>query len=145
MQQIFNGFYSYHSCRRYLLEVPMCHLRLIKTASQHIALVTQIPFPLYTGLSVTNGYEEIATQIVEEFALDPKKTLFLEHYPSRGEGFGNEETWHVVRLTWEKEFILWGKKYAIAPTWERIYPQTPVKLILSTKESELNPTLELDT
>src|SRR5260370_42534558 len=108
MKQFYNGLYDYSVGMGW--NNPTCHLRIVQKADQWIVIVTQVPYPINQGMSVTNSVEDVATQIVEEFALDPKKTLFLEHYPYRGEGMWEKETWDSVEFTWKKELIFWWKK-----------------------------------
>jgi hypothetical protein len=70
VKQIYNNLYSYS---------PACHLRIVQKSSQYIVIVTQVFDPTNIGMTITIGAEALATQIVEEFNLDPEKTLFVEH------------------------------------------------------------------
>lgn len=127
MKQLYNGLYSY----RYWGQVPTCHLRLMKTANRHIAIATQVSYPINTGVTVTWGWEHLATQIVEEFQLDPENTLFIEHWSELKDHLGiiQRERLDIVTFTWKREFLLWGRKYASDPQWKRMQPQKLLELI----------------
>jgi hypothetical protein len=127
MRQLYNGLYDYSVAMGW--NNPTCHLKIVQKADQWIVIFTQVESPINQGMSVTNSAEDVATQIVQEFALDPQKTLFIEHYPYRGEGLWDKETWDIVEFTWKKELIFWGKHYALDPKWRRIQPKQLMKLI----------------
>jgi hypothetical protein len=128
MKRLFNSLYTY---RPYWGPASTCHLRLVKGTSRHIAIATQVSYPINTGVNVTDCWEDLATQIVEEFYLDPEMTLFIEHWPAvmeSGETIQKEQL-DIVTFTWKKAFFLWGRKYATNPEWRRIQPQKLLELI----------------
>ena len=65
------------------------------------------------GMSITNAAEIIATQVVKQFGLDPKRMLFIEHYPEsqRPQPYG--ESFALVLFTW-------GKYGASSPIWRHM-------------------------
>ena len=128
MEQLYNDLYSYSL---YWGQIPTCHLRLVKKDNRHIVIATQVSYPINKGVTVTWGWEDLAAQIVEEFHLDPEKTLFIEHWSEIQESgkILQRERLDIVGFTWKRQFFLWGRKYASDPKWERIQPQKLLKLI----------------
>ena len=53
------------------------------------------------GMSITNAAEIIATELVRQQGLDPRRMLYIEHYPEaqRPQPFG--ETYDLVTFTWD--------------------------------------------
>lgn len=70
------------------------------------------------GMSVTNFADGLATNIVADFGLNPDKTVFIEHWPERGE---DSESFDMVRFTWRD-----GR--ATAPQWER-WPAETIQIV----------------
>src|SRR5437763_13794637 len=72
-----------------------CHLRVLRGKLQALVVATEIP--TNPGKSVTNTVAYIATLAVKQFGLDPKQTLFIEHYtPESYEGHDDRETYDHV-------------------------------------------------
>ena len=65
---------------------------------QNFIILTELPEN--KGTSITNWIEHLATQVVQEFGLDPTDTTIIEHYPERGEYETFPETWDLVRPDW---------------------------------------------
>lgn len=53
------------------------------------------------GMSVTNAVETIATEVVRRYGIDPKRMLFVEHYPpeQRPQPWG--ESYDLVTFSWD--------------------------------------------
>ena len=64
------------------------------------------------GMSVTNAAEQLATELVQHYHLDPTKTRWIEHYPAL---YGAPETFDALSFTWHG-------KIARTPTWRRVTP-----------------------
>ncbi|GAB3963590.1 hypothetical protein GCM10028805_66150 [Spirosoma harenae] len=65
------------------------------------------------GMSVTNAADTIATEIVKRYGLDPKRMLYIEHWPGH-QGFATYiETYDLVTFTWNK----YG---ASSPAWKHL-------------------------
>lgn len=67
------------------------------------------------GMSVTNAAERIATEVVKLYGLDPKRMLFVEHYPESQRPKPYGESYDLVTFTW-------GKYGAYSPTWRHLPP-----------------------
>ena len=64
--------------------LAVCRIEAIRLADQR-SLVIATEVPDNTGTSVTNACEELATQVCQRLALDPRQMVWVEHYgyPSR--------------------------------------------------------------
>lgn len=71
--------------------------------SRYVVLMTQLPDN--PGLSVTNGVEIIAMEVMNAYLrqVDPKTITWIEHYPPRGNSVSTriEETFDLVRLRFD--------------------------------------------
>jgi hypothetical protein len=56
-----------------------CLIRVYELGSRVVVIATDLD----EGPSVTNAAEEIATQIVEQFNIDPERLIWVEHYPRK--------------------------------------------------------------
>lgn len=53
------------------------------------------------GMSVTNAAEYLASQLQEEFTLDPLETIWIEHYGAFSYEDGHrKEEYSLVQLSW---------------------------------------------
>ncbi|MVM28397.1 hypothetical protein GO755_00020 [Spirosoma sp. HMF4905] len=75
-------------------------------------------------MSVTNAAEQIATEVVRQYGLDPRRMLFVEHYPESYRPKSEGESYDLVTFTW-------GKYGAYSPTW-RYMPANEFNEILDT-------------
>jgi hypothetical protein len=77
-------------------------LRIYELPQKTVVIVTDLD----KGPSVTNAAEEIATQVVSSFGIDPERHLWFEHYPREdirsGKSSGGEE-YDLVTFTWDGE------------------------------------------
>ncbi len=76
------------------------------------------------GMSITNAAEIIATQVVKQFGLDPKRMLFIEHYPEAQRPLPYGESYDLVLFSW-------GKYGASSPTTWRHMPTQEFQEILN--------------
>jgi len=83
-----------------------CGLRIFNDPH---ALVVVTEHPDNQGMSVTNAAEDLATNIVADFGLNPLTTVFFEHWPPMG---GQPESFDLVRFIW-----IDGR--ATSPEWRR--------------------------
>lgn len=65
------------------------------------------------GMSVTNAAEIIATECVQQYSLDPRRMLFVEHYPEAQRPMPYGESYDLVTFTWD------GKR-ARNPDWRHL-------------------------
>lgn len=81
----------------------VCNLRVFDNHTGSIVIATELSDN--PGLSVTNGWEYIAEELVEDFGLVPATTRYIEYYPERifqahGREFVQKEEWAEVLLSW---------------------------------------------
>lgn len=97
-------------------------------SSCHITIYREIQLVVVSetgeGVSVTNASEMIATQVVNQYGLDPKRMLFVEHYPESQRPNPYEESYDLV-------MFIWGKGGAYCPTWRHM-PSAEFNEILDT-------------
>ncbi len=56
------------------------------------------------GMSVTNAAQYLASQLQEEFTLDPLETIWIEHYGAFSYEDGHrKEEYNLVQLSWNAE------------------------------------------
>lgn len=85
-----------------------CRVYLKKVTNPRYGDTTFVCFEdMGVGTSVTNMSEHLATQIVEEFDLDPQKTRFFESY-----------TYYTPQSLDEIEYA-WDGNKASHPQWSR--------------------------
>ena len=53
------------------------------------------------GMSVTNAAEIIATEVVRQYGFDPRRMLFVEHYPEAQRPMPYGESYDLVTFTWD--------------------------------------------
>ena len=90
----------------------MCHLRILQQEKESIVIATETA--VNPGKSVTNAAEDIATQAVQQFQLDPTTTRFIEHYTKESYE-GSEEGHFEVTFTWQEQ-------EATNPQWKPLQP-----------------------
>ena len=97
-------------------DVPSrCGLRILRGPERDIVIVTEL-HEENPGTSVTACAGSLAGQIVEEFALDPGRLLYIEQNPDRGSRLDHyKETFDIVHFNRE------GAVFS-DPEWERISP-----------------------
>ena len=66
------------------------------------------------GQSVTNACEVIATEVVRRYGIDPKRMLFIEHYPAEQRPTDGE-SFDLVSFRWD------GKRFW-NPDWRHLPP-----------------------
>ena len=64
------------------------------------------------GQSVTNACEVIATEVVRRYGIDPKRMLFIEHYPAQQRPTDGE-SFDLVTFRWD------GKRFW-NPDWRHL-------------------------
>ena len=99
-----------------------CGLKIAAGNDRSIVIISEL-FEDNPGTSVTSFIARLATLIVNEFGLDPERTLFVEHCPDRGSKLDHyRESFDLVRLRWD------GRQYG-DPEWERITKQAVDEMI----------------
>ncbi len=102
-------------------ERGLCSLRILQKGKRTMVIATEIP--VNPGKSVTNAAEDIATQVVQQFHLDPMKTKFIECYNKESfEGTRFAEMYDEVTFTWQE-------KQASNPQWRRLEPHEIAELL----------------
>lgn len=79
-----------------------------------IAIVTEVDNN--PGASITNAAENVATEIVKKFDLDPKHLIYIEHY--RHGRWGGCEYGHGLRSSWDHVTFDWNNGRASHPQWK---------------------------
>ena len=87
----YTGFYGSYS---------ICDLEIIK----NLVIATEIPEN--EGTSITNIAEHLATQVCQEFDIDPKHLIWIEHYPQRGERKEYPESYDLVQFNLNANGVL---------------------------------------
>jgi hypothetical protein len=104
-------------------DVPsICGLKLVDKQGQTIVIATEL-YHINPGTSVTFYCAELATQIMNEFKLDPHKMVFVQQIPDKGSHltiYG--EAFDRVSFSWD------GKKF-VDPKWQRISKEEVIALI----------------
>ena len=102
-KMIYN-YTGFHGC------ACICELEIIDT------LVIVSEMPENEGTSVTNFAEQLATLVCQEFKIEPKHLIWIEHYPERGDFRDFPESYDLVN------FNLNGKGIFSNPRWTGISP-----------------------
>jgi len=76
------------------------------------------------GMSVTNAFEYIATQVLCQNRLHPGRVIWIEHYPERGRDL--PETLDLVTLEWSEEPDGWTASH---PGWRRVSGELVAELL----------------
>ena len=99
------NYEGFHGC------VCICDLEIIKN------LVIASEMPENEGTSVTNFAEQLATLVCQEFEIEPKHLIWIEHYPERdGVSRKYAESYDLV------SFNLNGDGVFSNPRWTGISP-----------------------
>ena len=99
------NYEGFHGC------VCICDLEIIKN------LVIASEMPENEGTSVTNFAEQLATRVCQEFEIEPKHLIWIEHYPERdGVSRKYAESYDLV------SFNLNGDGVFSNPRWTGISP-----------------------
>lgn len=101
-------------------ERGLCHLRILQKGKRTTVIAIEIP--VNPGKSVTNAAEDIATQVVQQFHLDPMKTRFIECYSKDSYEGARAETYDEVTFTWQE-------RKASNPQWRRLEPHEIAELL----------------
>lgn len=72
-----------------------CDLTILKTLQLVVASETG------EGMSVTNAAELIATEVVKRYGFDPRRMLFIEHYPLSVRPLPFGESYNLVTFSWQ--------------------------------------------
>jgi hypothetical protein len=82
-------------------------LRIYAHRGRKSVILTQLADNL--GMSVTNVAEQLATKLVRVYQLDPRNTIWVEHYPPAD---GAPETFDALLFAWRG-------RTAHDPVWRR--------------------------
>ncbi len=84
-------------------DAAQCRLRVFEQGDRAVVLATALPDQ--PGPSITEVAEVLATQVAEQYSLDPEQIVWIEHYPeAQRPEFGGElpgGTFDLVEFTWE--------------------------------------------
>src|SRR4051812_45083933 len=95
-----------------------CQLQVLKGERHTLVIATERNDN--PGMSITNGAEELATQVVTDFSLDPLRTRFIEHYTPYS--YEQKKNPHDTE-TYDEVIFTWQDKIASSPTWRRLQTQ----------------------
>jgi len=70
-------------------------------------------------LSVKSCVSHIATQVAEQFQIEPQRMLFLEYYPEKTYGAGDE---NIIAERYDKVDFTWYENKAMHPKWQPLEP-----------------------
>jgi len=113
----YNGFWN---CK------AKCGIDIEKKKDHCVVMLTELDDN--TGTSITNAYEQLATEIYNaklKSEYTPQQILWVEHYPDRGHSGGSpmfEESFAEVTMRWD------GHKFS-TPQWIHIRPNEIKNLI----------------
>jgi hypothetical protein len=95
-------------------DVPsFCGLKIIAKKDKTIVVLTEL-YDSNPGSSVTSWIDNLATELLLKFSIDPKKLNLIEHNPDRKSNLEFlKETFDIVSFKWN------GEKF-ISPSWKRI-------------------------
>lgn len=81
-----------------------------------IVLVTDVPD---SKMTVRSCASHIATGVIRDFAIDPNRMLWIEHYPMKS--YGVKEVRHIPASFEAVEFT-WFENKAMHPKWRVLNP-----------------------
>ena len=93
---------GFHGCE------SKCELEIISN------LVIARQTPENTGTSITNTAEHLASMVCNDFHIDPKQLIWIEHYPERGDQHPYPESFNLVSFNIDEDGIF------SEPRWVRI-------------------------
>lgn len=70
-------------------------------------------------MSVRSCVGHIATNVTQQFKIDPERMLFIEYYPETAYGQRNE---HVIPEKYDVVEFTWHEGRAIEPKWRTLKP-----------------------
>lgn len=97
------------------MSVNHCHIRMFKRNAGAIVIASDIPEDPHPGISVTNGAEHIATEVMTRYSLSPNFVIYVERYPAGPGPKGRPETFDLVQFNYIAE-----EHRFTAPRWVRI-------------------------
>jgi hypothetical protein len=101
-----------------------CNITLYRRGNGAVILASEIIDDPKCGVSITNGAEYIANQIMYEYDLSANFIIWIEHYPQRGPFNSFPETWDLVQFNYDA-----GKHCFFRPRWMRINQAAVTALI----------------
>ncbi|MDQ4074920.1 MAG: hypothetical protein M3220_01600 [Chloroflexota bacterium] len=75
----------------------MCRIRIFPLEDKTVVVATELPDN--RGMPITHAAEELATQVIRRFNIDPGCLIWIEHYPIAVGG----ERFDEVDFTWNGE------------------------------------------
>jgi len=103
-----------------------CRLRIFNLAKEKkngpaylrpiIVVVSDIP---ESPMSVRSCTSHIATNVTQQFNIEPERMLYIEYYPQTSYGQHNE---HVIAEKYDVVDFTWHEGRAIEPRWRTLKP-----------------------
>jgi len=103
-----------------------CRLRIFDLAKEKengpaylrpiIVVVSDIP---ESPMSVRSCTSHIATNVTQQFKIEPERMLFIEYYPQTTYGEHNE---HIIAEKYDVVDFTWHEGRAIEPKWRTLKP-----------------------
>jgi hypothetical protein len=72
-------------------------------------------------MSVRSCTSHIATNVIQQFKIEPERMLFIEYYPQTSYGEHNE---HTIAEKYDVVDFIWHEGRAIEPKWRTL--KTPL-------------------
>ena len=98
------NYTGFHGC------ASICDLEI------HKNLVIVSEMPENEGTSITNMAEQLATLVCQEYDIDPKHLIWIEHYPERGEWKDYPESYDLVQFNLNDDGVF------SSPRWTGLTP-----------------------
>lgn len=118
--------YEYGPDKRNPADRGRCVVRIWDSVEAVVVMLTELPDN--PGMSVTNACEDIATQIVQDFGINPHRTRFIEHYPEEKTVVYGKE--HVRKETFDEIFFTWDvRNQADEPHWKPLAKEEVERLV----------------
>ena len=124
-------FFTYEYGHRNEIPLSKCNLEI------HNNLVICSERPDNTGPSITNRAETLATEICEQFDIQPASLIWVEHYPKKDSDL-DEERYSLVFFNMEGGGIFDKDKKAkfYNPRWVSITPEMVELLRITHQDKE---------
>ena len=145
MKEVFSGIYEFQTESSIFdlsnfTKLPMtstdsavCHLRILQNRSTSTVIATELA--TNPGMSITNAAEMLASKIIQQFRLNPKRTRFIEHYGQ--ESYDSEEG-RKRADTFDEVTFSWNGTVAMQPKWKPAEAKEIKNLLKNSKRKTVN-------